>query len=207
MTISNPNESNLEKRIEALEALLRANPLHAGSFGRGGITVYDAGRIVFIEGGGIDIDGDGYINLEGKLDVDGESHLKGPWRLEGDGDIEGDVDITGILKLLSDFLVENAGKIKVGTKLTLSVGANGGEITFPSGKIFDDGARTVMMNGNRFVSVSSSAAALSASSKQITVTDTYVQVSGLPTIARANASNATPGTVYIDGNGYLHRVI
>lgn len=118
--IRNPNDDPLLKRIEALEQLLRANPLRNASFGSGGIVVYDGGSIRFTEGGGIVIEGDGYIIIGGDLTGDGTFRWTGPWMFNSPdgGEINGDVDLSGNFDLTGVFKSGNVriedGKIYVG---------------------------------------------------------------------------------------------
>lgn len=140
--INNPNDSMLEKRIAALEELLRANPFESASFGAGGIRVYGGGAIRFTEGGGIIIEGDGYIIIGGDLTGDGTFSWTGPWKFNnGDGEIAGDVDLTG------DLIVASGGKIVAGP-VTIDRGGSYGGRVYSTGTLLLDASGNVVLGAN-----------------------------------------------------------
>lgn len=71
------------------------------------------------------LEGNGTIIWQGTID------LQGPWKLTGNGQITGNVDITGILKLMSDLIVENNGRVLVGNMVIDPT--EGGSIALPGG--------------------------------------------------------------------------
>lgn len=224
-------EMDRQRRMQREAAT--GSPMASSSVTRGRVRIESEDGLVAnqVPGGAAAIQVNGRQSVSGRLDGDGNLDWTGPTNLAGSTTIAGATSITGNVtttgsftnsgtftnngatklngatEVKGDLTVVSPGKVKVGTKMTLEPSDNGGSIQFPTGKLMDDGARTVMVSGNHFVSVSGSAAALSATSKQITVTNSYVQISGLPT---ANAS-AYPGgflnAVVADSSGMLYRLV
>lgn len=229
--IRNPNDDPLLKRIEALEQLLRANPLRNASFGSGGITVYDGGSIRFTEGGGIVIEGDGYIIVGGDLTGDGTFQWTGPWTFNSPdgGEINGDVDLAGNFDLTGVFKSGNIrfedGKIYVGEGASqividgatgkITVGgmaidpADGGKVTFPGGAQLraDVGDGIQMQIGTVKISAQTGAITLSVGTRSIGISSTGIRAA-LPTrtVAQAGAGSF-PGAVISDSSGNMFRVI
>lgn len=233
--ISNPNDSALEKRVAALEELLRANPFESASVknGRlrfiGGLLRVDSGGRVQIVGtleidghttstgvfdinGPWDLAGDGTItgnvSIAGNVTATGEWTQIGEWHLNGNGSITGNVDITGLLTLMSNLRVSTLGKIIVN-------GADGdtvlqdSRITFANGgALRADSAGVQVVQGNAQVAAFAGLARLRAGIRTLSVSDTGgYTITGLPTIPRASANNATVGTLYVDSSGSMYRVV
>lgn len=91
------------------------------SIGRAGIRVYDGGRILFEQGGGVEIRDDGFIIIDGDLTGNGNLNWTGFWRfisaaggeIDGDVALKGNFDLTG--KLTSAGIRIEGGKIYAGT--------------------------------------------------------------------------------------------
>ncbi|KRD51968.1 hypothetical protein [Microbacterium sp. Root280D1] len=227
--IRNPNDDPLLKRIEALEQLLRANPLRNASFGSGGITVYDGGRIRFTEGGGIVIEGDGYIIIGGNLTGDGTFQWTGPWKFNnGDGEIAGNVKLTGDFDLTGKFIAGNIriedGKIYVGEGAAAIVidgaaskilagnmtidPAEGGSVAFPGGAKLDadPGGGVRLTQGTNRVFVGDGLVSMQMGTRSIAISASGIQMTGADTIPSSLAGGAIPGTIWSDGTE-LFRVV
>ncbi|CAN7267688.1 polymer-forming cytoskeletal protein [Microbacterium foliorum] len=234
--ISNPNDSALEKRVAALEELLRANPFESASVknGRlrfiGGLLRVDSGGRVQIVGtleidgtttvtgvfdveGPWDLAGDGSItgnvSIAGNVTATGEWTQIGEWHLNGNGSITGDVDITGILTLLSELRVSTIGKITVGNMVIDP--SNGGSVTFPGGAVVRaaSGGGVVVEQGNYSATVTNTGASLGRSGRSFTVRDAFppFQFVGLPTISVTNSGGLPINSMYVSPQGEPYKVV
>lgn len=227
MTITNPNDSYLEKRIRDLEQMLRANPLESSSVSNG--------RLRFI-GGLLRVDSGGSVEIVGTLDVDGATEISGAftlsgqdWSISGDGTISGDVIVTGTLNvtgnsafggtlniggattidgdttLNSDLTVSGSGRVQVGSGMTLTPATDGGAVVFSNGsKLSANSSSIGLTKGTSTVRIGDSTAGLLAESNSITVSGSGVQIN-LAAIPTESASGLPSGALSITGGGFLRR--
>ena len=203
------------RRLRTLE---NATPMNAAAIGRGGIEVYDGG-VITIQNGGLLVHGwidvDGEIRVAGTLRGTGELVWTGKVTASGQTDLTGPTKVTGaftvdgLTKLLKTLTVEGAGKIQVGTAMTLDPSSGSGALLFNTGaKLEADGA------GARLISGTGPRVYVFPTSVGIQYDPNfYLQANasgisaGLPTIARGLANNAVVGTVWSSPSGQLFRVV
>lgn len=232
--ISNPNDSALEKRVAALEELLRANPFESASVRSGslrfigGLLRVDSGGRVQIVGtleidgrttstGIFDINGPwtlagdgsitGDVSIAGNVDATGEWTQIGPWFLNGDGAITGEVDITGLLTLLSDMRVSTLGKIIINGPDGDTILQNS-RITFANGSALRaDSAGVQIAQGNAQAAAFAGQARLRAGTRTFSVSDTggYTMTS-LPTKS-ASATGLPAGVLHADTSGSIFKIV
>lgn len=197
----------LYTRLEALESMT----LQHSSIGRAGLRIYDAGRLVFEGGGGVQIDDDGFIVINGDLSGEGNFSWQGPWDLQGAGKITGDVEIDGKARIKNettledDLVVTSDGRILVGGMTIAQVGS-AGRITFPNGAhVHAVGSDVRVTNGNSSVLVSGSRAALTSNGVSIDVSGAGVTINpiGVPTLT---GTGLLKGLLVLGDDGILRRV-
>lgn len=173
----NPNDSALERRVAQLEELLRANPLTAGAFGEGGIEVHDGGRIAFLDGGGIIIDGDGTIDLQGAFILEGAQTVKpgGSITIEGAHPIKLHRNADG------DALVEVGGGGVIGN---------------------DDGIVVKALTGQALVEVVPDSVSLTQGTRGLTINGFGISLAGVP----QRAATSTDRALVINSAGQIASV-
>lgn len=209
MSIYNPNESSLETRLAAVEAVLRSNLLRHGSFGSDGILVYDGGRITFVAGGGIIIEGDGTIDGSGALNWAGTAFFDGPMEITDTLKVLAETTLEGLVKLMNNLELVSGGKITSGN-VVIDPSDTGGTVKVGNLRILvTGGGVNISAYGHQIVFNSSGISIVTAGGKSIVMqsSPSAFRLGGLPTIPRASANNATIGTVYSDASGNLSRVI
>lgn len=228
--ISNPNDSALEKRLDALEELLRANPFESASVSQGSLR-FIGGLLRVDSGGRMEIDGTLAVN--GITTVTGTFTVSGPWQLEGNGEITGNVVITGDVTstgtltqngpwmmnglgtiagnvtqtgnhtLTGNFTVAAGGKITVGSMVIDP--ANGGTVTFPGGAVVKGGASggVEIRQGDYAAVINSTGGSIGKPGNAIAVTNGGVfQLVGVP----ATSGKGVPsGTLWADTSGRIYR--
>lgn len=203
------------KRLQReVRALQKATPLANASVGGGRLRFYDGGELL-IEGGNLRVTGaayvDGTLEVSGILDGVGEFVWTGPWTLAGDGDISGNVDITGVLTLLSELIVQTAGKITINGADGPTVLQNS-RLTLSNGSVLKSfGSGVSLTGGTSSVAVASGIASLmNTGSGQGFESDGFYagpRIVGMPTIASVAAGGLPPGAVFAASNGVLYRVV
>lgn len=121
--------SDLRAELRALQddvrRLKNATPLQDASITRGRLRVASEEGLL-VEGSAVV---SGELRVTGIEVVDGTLRVNGTLELVGDADFMGDVDLTG------DLNVAGAGRVKIGTAMTLNPATNGGSIEFTSGML------------------------------------------------------------------------
>lgn len=146
MSTDDPNQSYILRRLEALEQLLRANPLRNAYVGRG-ITEWGENSTLRITDSNMEVVGAAFISglLEvvgrlsvrglGILEVAGLIDLVGRMRVHGGGDVTvedgGDVVVDGGQIRAGDVIIRD-GKILIGG-MVLDPSIGGGALIFPNG--------------------------------------------------------------------------
>ncbi len=147
----------------------------------------------------------GTLNVVGVLMGNGEIVWTGPASFTGDTDIGGTLDVTGNAKftanteiggtlkvtgttrleaavtLLNDLIVQGAGKIRVGTSMTLDPNAAAGSLLFSNGAVLEadsGGARLMSGGGPRVYAFPGSAGIQYSPTHFIQVTGTQVTIEG-----------------------------
>jgi len=141
-------ERALRQEINELKRQIRqlgTATIQNSSVGRAGIRVHSGG-IVLIENGGLDVTGTasvlGILAGSGEFDWEGSAELSGPVKITGPFTVDG---LTELLKTLS---VKGAGKIQVGTAMTLDPSSGSGAVLFNTGvKLEADGSGVRLISG------------------------------------------------------------
>lgn len=182
-------------RREAVAALQNS------SIGRAGLRFYAGGRALFQGGGGIQIDDDGYIILNGNMTGEGEFD----W--SGNAIFRHTVNIVGPTALGATLTVTAAGKIIVGDMVIDPT--SGGSVTFPNGAVVSaDGLGGVQMRqGANSVFVSPGLVSMQYGARSYAISASGHQMGGLETTPSSLAGGAVPGTVWSDSSGELFRVV
>jgi hypothetical protein len=154
-----------------------------------------------------------------RLDSGALLELIGQWRFSGNGAITGDVvaegkwtqngtwEFNGNGKIYGDVEVLGGGRIRVG-QIVLNPAVNGGTIEIGGHTIFASGnVLSITHSGGAQVVLNASGATLIGGGKSFSLQSTGASLTGLPTISRAAANNATIGSVYVDTSGQLYRVV
>lgn len=200
----------LESRVKTLETAPR---LQNSSISKGalrilspeGLIVVGSARISGTLNGSGTFDWTGPVNLKGAQSVTGPTTFTGkmtvigPWSLDGSGLISGDVDITGDVAVTGDINVTGAGRIKVGSSLTLNPAGNNGRIEFANGaQVFTDGTTIQVFKGNSVVQVSDTYARIQYGGSVIQIGNDGVRMTVNET--RTSAATSLPaGVLGIDG--------
>ncbi len=135
MPTDDPNYSYLLRRIEALEQLLRANPLRSASVSRG-TTEFRDDSTLLITDSNMRVVGVAYVTGrlegEGTLSWSGQALLDGPVEITDTLDVlaatrlRGETTIEGLARLLSELVVEGkitAGNVRIeGGRIYVGVG-------------------------------------------------------------------------------------
>jgi hypothetical protein len=146
----------------------------------------------------------GPLNNSGKLTQNGDADLNGNTK------ITGNTEITGVTTLKNDLNVDPAGKVHVGSSMTLNPTVASGAIVFSNGaQVFTNGDTIQVYLGNGVVQISNSEARLQLGGSVIRCTVDGVQIigglnlSGLPT---TTVAGAPAGLLAIDG-GVVKRTV
>lgn len=213
MGVDHTGESGLRQQIQELYRMVRRlgkATLNNASVGGGGIRVYDAGAIRFEQGGGVIINGSGYITIDGDLtgagdfDWTGAFKARGPWELIGDGDVTGTVDWSGDLRLTGDIVVLAGGTIKAGA-ITIDPSSNGGSVRFAGGpEIYASGSTLGLYSTGTggWVELDDAGARLHNGARSVQVTDTGFRLAGLPS---RSGTGLPTGAIGADVDGTLWR--
>ncbi|MDR6868156.1 hypothetical protein J2Y69_002767 [Microbacterium resistens] len=195
------------------------------SVGGDGIRIYDGGRLLVTEGGGIDIVDTGYINIDGNIrgvgrfDWEGVFHQLGPSVFQGPTTFQGPVTITGpdgkltveketllkaLTRVLADLVIEEGGKAVIGN-MVIDPTIGGGSVVFQNGGQLFSNADTVQLYlGNSVAQISDDYARLQHAGYVIEIDATGVKMSR--GAVRAISGTGTPeGTLHQDDDGYLRR--
>lgn len=198
-----------------------ATPMNNGSVGRGGIRVYDAGRILFQGGGGVQIQDSGYIIIDGDLTGDGDfdwtgtltqtgkSTFTGPTVFTGTINATGNTAWSGTMSIVGDLIVLPGGKIVVGN-MVIDPTSNGGSVKFAGGpEVYAAGSKLSLYSGlGAFIELDGAMAKINGpGARWLEVNSSGFRFVNLPTIPRASANNATVGTLYVDTAGVAYRVV
>lgn len=143
-------QQEIRRLWKAIKDVSRAT-MQNSSIGRAGLRVYDAGRILFQGGGGVQIEDDGFIQIDGDLTGAGDFEWTGPWEFLGNGEVSGDVDWSGDIDLTGTITVAAGGEIVVDGSQPIRLGESGGaaRITMGSGgSIWSTGDGISMSNAS-----------------------------------------------------------
>lgn len=182
------------------------------------------GRLRFI-GGQLRIDSGGSVVIVGSLQIDGTTvatgtfRIEGPWTFTGNGTISGNVNITGTLTqngtwvfngngtITGDVNVTGGGRIRAGT-IVINPSTNGGTIEFGAHTIYASGnVMSINHSSGAQVVLNTSGVNLIGGGKVLSLQNTGASLSGLPTISRSSANNATVGSLYMDSSSQIYRVV
>lgn len=203
--------------------------LQNSAIGRAGMRVYNAGRILFQGGGGIQIDdggfvninGGGYLNIDGDLTGDGDfdwtgtlkqtgkSTFTGPTVFTGTINATGNTAWSGTMSIVGDIIVLPGGKIIVGN-MVIDPTSNGGSVKFAGGpEVYAAGSKLSLYSGlGAFIELDGAMAKINGpGARWLEVNSSGFRFVNLPTIPRASANNATVGTLYVDTAGVAYRVV
>lgn len=176
------------------------------------------GRLRFI-GGQLRVDSGGSVVIVGSLQIDGTTIATGPWTFTGNGTISGNVTITGTLTqngtwalngngtIAGDVNVTGGGRIRAGT-IVINPSTNGGTIEFGAHTIYASGnVMSINHSSGAQVVLNTSGVNLIGGGKVLSLQNTGASLSGLPTISRSSANNATVGSLYMDSSSQIYRVV
>ncbi|MDU0325294.1 hypothetical protein RWH43_00860 [Microbacterium sp. KSW2-21] len=197
MAITNPNDSPLLRRIEALEQLLQANPNRSLSVERGVTEYYDQSMLLITDSN-LRVVGVAYV--EGRLEGEGTFSWSGPALLDGPVEITDTLRVLAattleaVTRLLSELQVEGKitagdvriedGKVYVGDAMVLDPAVDGGAALFSNGsKLYSNTTAIGLRKGSSAVTVGDSIASLLAGGKAITVGSDRIDVLGLREVA------------------------
>lgn len=177
-------------RREAVAALQNS------SIGRAGLRFYNGGKALFQGGGGIQIDDDGYILLNGNMTG------VGVFDWSGNAIFRHTVNIVGPSALGATLTVTNAGKIIVGN-IIIDPTISGGAVAFANGaQVFTDATTIQVFKGNSVVQVSDTQAKMQVGGTSVRVQDGKVFVNG---ISGRSGTGLPVGTLGVDPDGEMWR--
>ena len=164
----------------------------------GGLLRLDSGALVELFGQWR-FTGNGAVT--GDVVAEGKWTQNGPWEFNGPGDIDGDVDLTGSLSVLG------AGRVKVGSAMTLNPAGSNGRVEFANGaQVFTDAATIQVYKGNGVVQVSDTEAKVQVGGTAVRVQSGHVYMSGMATKTLASTPGAFVNALVYDG-GEVKRVV
>jgi len=188
--------AQMKRDIRKLKSSLR---LEAAAIDEGGLTVISDNPGLVVQGllrvTGVEI-------VSGELQLTGELTVNGPWTLAGNGDITGNVDLIGDMDVTGDVNVTGAGRVKVGSNLTLNPATSGGAIEFGSSDIVESGGALVISRGSYSVALQPSGIQITAGGHTVRVSSSGIQLLGIPTISGTGLPTDAVG---IDSGGYLYK--
>lgn len=201
MATDDPNYSYLLRRLEAVEQLLRANPLRNAYVGRG-MTEWGEDSTLRITDSNLEVVGAAFISglLEvvgrlsvrglGILDVAGLIDLAGRMRIRGGGDITvedgGDVVVDGGQIRAGDIVIRD-GKLFVGENMVLDPTEDGGAALFSNGsKLYSNVTAIGLRKGSSSVTIGDTIASLLVGGKAITVAEDGISLTGVREVTSAD---------------------
>lgn len=179
----------------------RLERLESGAFlERSSIT---NGRMRFI-GGTLRGDSGATLDWVGLMQVVGSLILTGAIEVNDDGSIS----LGGVTLTNDNIDVDGSGTITVGG-ITIDPSANGGTVSFGSGRIVHAGSGYLgMYDGDNFVVFNDGGVTVYAEGRSLRISSLGIRFAGLPTTPLSSApSGAFVGAVISDGSGYLSRVV
>lgn len=210
VNLNDPIEQRTAKRFAALEAQA---PVGSTSITKPGsrLRVESDGGILAKEvaGGAPAISVEGRQNVSGQLDGDGTFDWDGPAFIRDTLDVEAETTLRALVTLMADLVLSTGGKITSGN-VVIDPSDSGGSVKVGNLRILVTGTGVnISANGHQIVFNTSGISIVTAGGKSIIMQNSpsAFQFGGLPTIPRANANNATVGTVYSDASGNLSRVV
>ncbi|MFK4789856.1 hypothetical protein [Microbacterium sp. ZW T5_56] len=201
-------EKATERRLRRVES---AAPIGYSSVTRGGLRIASAQGLTAqsVPGGAPAIDVTGRQRVSGLLDGDGTFDWDGPAFFRDTLDVSAETTLRSLVTLMADLVLSTGGKITSGN-VVIDPSDSGGVIKVGNLKIVVTGTGVnLSAHGHQIVFNTSGISIVTAGGKSIIMQNSpgAFQFGGLPTIPRANANNATVGTVYSDGSGNLSRVV
>ena len=190
--------AQMKRDIRKLKSSLR---LEAAAIDEGGLTVISDNPGLVVQGllrvTGVEI-------VSGELQLTGELTVNGPWTLAGNGDITGNVDLIGDMDVTGDINVTGAGRVKVGSNLTLNPATSGGAIEFGSSDIVESGGALVISRGSYSVALQPSGIQITAAGFTISLTSSGIRLSGIPTVS---GSGLPTNALFVDESGYIQKAL
>ncbi len=161
--------------------------------------------------------GNGDIIWTGDATFSGDTEIGGSAKITGPLDVTGATTLRALVTLLNDLVVSGAGRVKVGSAMTLDPSDASGAIVFNTGaKLQADsgGARLISGTGPRVYAFPGSAGLQFSPTRYVLVTGTAVNIAGpvvaadLPTMSRTSITGNPPvGCVWSNTSGQLYRVV
>lgn len=187
--------------------------LQNSAIGRAGMRVYNAGRILFQGGGGIQIEdggfvninGGGYLNIDGDLTGDGDFDWTGTLTQTGQSTFTGPTVFTGTINATGNTawsgIMTIVGRIVAGN-IEINPTDNGGTVKIGGHSLYVSGTiLTLLHSSGAQVVLNNGSASLLAGGRGVSVGAAGFQFIGLPKVAK---SGIPVGSVYKGGDGYIY---